>query len=66
MKRSVEMIKRSVFALGVLGSLSFGTAQAFGMSGSKAEAARPWCNPVDCNAKCGGYGICQNNICYCY
>lgn len=57
---------RAVFALGILGSLTFGATQAFGLPLSRDTAERPWCEPVKCNQQCGGYGICQNNVCLCY
>ena len=66
MKRTVQTLYRTVFALAVLGSLSFGAVEAFGVTLPGKDAARPWCDPVKCNAQCGGYGICQNNICLCY
>ena len=66
MKRSVHTLKRCLFAAGVLGCLTFGAAEAFGFSLSGKDANRPWCNPVTCNEQCGGYGICQNNVCLCY
>lgn len=66
MKRSIRIISHSVFTLGVLGSLSFGAAQAFGMSRPEAETARSWCNGAVCIGQCGGYGVCHNNVCNCY
>ena len=66
MKRAVPIVQRCVLALGILGSLTFGAAQAFGAPAAPRDASRPWCDPVQCNAACGGYGICQNNVCYCY
>ncbi|HSU12501.1 hypothetical protein [Longimicrobium sp.] len=65
MKRA-PILRRCAFALGVLGSLTFGAAQAFGSAPTPRDASRPWCDPVQCNVKCGGYGICQNNVCLCY
>jgi len=65
MKRAVTTLNRTLFALGILGSLTFGAAEAFGFS-LAGKDARPWCEPVKCNAQCGGYGICQNNVCLCY
>jgi len=64
MKRSIRAVSRTLFAVGILGALSFGAAEAFGVTLQKE--ARPWCDPVKCNAQCGGYGICQNNVCLCY
>jgi hypothetical protein len=66
MKRTVHTLSRTLFALGILGSLTFGATQAFGFSLPQKDASRPWCDPVKCNAQCGGYGICQNNVCLCY
>jgi len=66
MKRTVQTLYRSVFALAVVGSLSFGAVEAFGVTLPGKDAARPWCDPVKCNVQCGGYGICQNNVCLCY
>ena len=66
MKRTVHTLQRCIFAAGILGSLTFGAAEAFGFSLSGADANRPWCDPVKCNEQCGGYGICQNNVCLCY
>jgi hypothetical protein len=66
MKRTVQTVNRCIFALGVVGSLTFGAAQAFGVSLPSSSAQRPWCDPVKCNEQCGGYGICQNNVCLCY
>jgi hypothetical protein len=66
MKRSIRLLNRSVFALGVLGSLGFGASQAFAVSRPETAIARPWCDPVKCNFDCGGYGICSGYNCYCY
>ncbi len=66
MKRSIRLIHRSVFALGILCALGFGTAEAFARTRPQAEAARPWCKPAECNLECGGYGICSGYNCYCY
>jgi hypothetical protein len=66
MKRSVQNLNRCLYGLGILASLSFGAAQAFGFSLPEKDADRPWCDPVKCNEQCGGYGICQNNVCLCY
>ncbi len=66
MKRTVQTLRRCISALGIAGSLSFGAAEAFGLPLSRGDANRPWCDPVKCNAQCGGYGICQNNVCLCY
>lgn len=66
MKRAAPILQRSLLALGIAASLSFGAAQAFGAPAASRDAARPWCDPVECNARCGGYGICQNNVCLCY
>ena len=66
MKRSIPILYRAVFALGILGSLTFGATQAFGFSLPHKAADRPWCQPLSCNQQCGGYGICQNNVCLCY
>lgn len=65
MKRSLQRINRSLFVVGVLGALTFGAAEAFGLSLPKDEADRPWCNPVKCNADCGGQGICRGYDCLC-
>ncbi|HEX6750306.1 MAG TPA: hypothetical protein VF092_23635 [Longimicrobium sp.] len=66
MKRSVQILNRCLFALGIIGSLTFGAAEAFGSARTDKTAARPWCEPVQCNAQCGGYGICQGFQCLCY
>lgn len=66
MKRSIRLFNRSVFALGILGALGFGTAEALAMSRPVADAARPYCDPVKCNFDCGGYGICSGFNCLCY
>ena len=66
MKRNVQNLNRLVFALGIACSLTFGAAQAFGLSLPEDTAERPWCDPVKCNEQCSGYGICQNNVCLCY
>jgi hypothetical protein len=66
MKRSVPILYRAVVALGILGSLTFGATQAFGLSLPRKAAERPWCEPVKCNQQCGGYGICQGYVCLCY
>ncbi len=66
MKRSIPLLGRSLFALGVLGALTFGAAEAFATSQPRQDAARPWCDPVKCNASCGGYGMCSGYTCYCY
>jgi len=66
MSRAVTILKRGAFAAAILGSLTFGTAEAFGFSLTPRDASRPWCDPVKCNEQCGGYGICQNNVCLCY
>jgi hypothetical protein len=64
MKRSIRRFSRAAFAFGVLGSLAFGASQAFAMS-RPDDAARPYCDPVKCNAQCGGYGICSGFNCLC-
>jgi hypothetical protein len=66
MKRPIRLLSRSVFAVAILGSLGFGAAEALAMSRPQADAARPWCEPVKCNADCGGYGVCSGFNCYCY
>jgi hypothetical protein len=66
MKRSIRLFNRSLFALGILGALTFGASEVFASSKSGEEAARPWCEPVKCNAECGGYGICSGFNCLCY
>lgn len=66
MKRTAQTVYRTVFALAVVGSLSFGAVEAFGVTLPAKDSARPWCDPVKCNEQCGGYGICQNNVCLCY
>ena len=66
MKRTVQIVYRCIFALGISGSLTFGAAEALGVTLPGKDANRPWCDPVKCNQQCGGYGICQNNVCLCY
>ncbi len=66
MKQPVQTLNRCLFALAIVGSLTFGAAEAFGATRPDRTADRPWCDPVQCNAQCGGYGICQNFTCLCY
>lgn len=66
MKRSIRLLNRSLFALGIFGVLTFGAAEVFASSKPAEDAARPWCEPVKCNAECGGYGICSGFNCLCY
>ena len=67
MPGSIHLAKRSLYALTVLGTLAFGASQAFATSApSGSDAARPYCDPVKCNAACGGYGICEGFNCLCY
>lgn len=66
MKRTVTTLNRCLFALAIVGSLTFGAAEAFGFSLTGKDAQRPWCDPVKCNEQCGGYGICQGFNCLCY
>lgn len=66
MKRAIHTLNRWIFALGIVGSLTFGAAEAFGFSGPSKDEERPWCDPVKCNAQCGGYGICSGFNCLCY
>ena len=66
MQRPVHILNRALLALGIAASLAFGVAEAFASSRPERDASRPWCDPVQCNAACGGYGICQNFTCLCY
>ena len=66
MTRTVRMLNRSFYALAVAGALAFGASQAFASSTPAGDAARPYCDPVKCNAECGGYGICSGFNCLCY
>jgi hypothetical protein len=66
MTRSIRLLNRSLFALGIFGALTFGASEVFASSKQEKDAARPWCDPVECNAKCGGYGMCSGFNCYCF
>lgn len=65
MKQSSRIVGRALFALGVLGALAFGAAEGLAAPRGEADAARPYCDPVKCNAACGGYGICSGWQCLC-
>jgi hypothetical protein len=64
----IRRLNRSLYALAVLGALTFGAAQAFATSGQPGtDRGRPYCDPDECNVRCGGYGICYGTYgCLCY
>jgi hypothetical protein len=59
MKRSIQLLHRSLSAAALLGALAFGATQAFAAPEQNVAAKGPYCDPVECNARCGGYGVCQ-------
>jgi hypothetical protein len=67
MNAALSLASRSLLTLGILGALTFGAAEAFaGSRPDRGTSSRPWCDPVQCSASCGGYGICSGYNCYCY
>lgn len=64
MPRTLRLINRSFYALAVCGALAFGVSEAF--AAPAQDQARPYCDPVKCNAACGGYGLCSGYNCFCY
>jgi hypothetical protein len=65
MKRPIHILRRSLFGLGIAAALGFGAAEAFAIPMPARDEARPWCDPVKCNASCGGQGICRGFECLC-
>lgn len=61
MNGRMGFLRRSLYAVAVLGALGFGAAQAFG-SPTPPSAARA-CNDTECNWECeqlgAGYGYCD-------
>lgn len=67
MKQSVQLLHRALYASALLGALSFGASQAFATPELNVTAKGPYCDPVECNARCGGYGFCDyRKGCLCY
>lgn len=69
MTRITRPLARSFYALAVAAALAFGAAEALAAPRDAREtaAARPYCDPVECNARCGGYGMCTGAFtCLCY
>jgi hypothetical protein len=60
MKRLAQSAAKTVFPLGILGSLGFGAVQA--TAAPPSAAAPPYCNLSECNQICLAascdYGIC--------
>jgi hypothetical protein len=64
MSRIARISSRILLAAAALGSLGFGTAQAF--AAPPAAEAGAYCQDGWCAKQCGGYGFCQRGACVCY
>jgi hypothetical protein len=66
MIRPIHLVKRSLYALTVLGALAFGASQAFATAGPSGDAARS-CDARGCNLFCAPTGgVCMSGICQCF
>jgi hypothetical protein len=66
-KQSIQLLHHALYASALLGALSFGASQAFATPEPSVAAKGPSCDPVVCNARCGGYGFCDTRKgCLCY
>ena len=67
MKRSIQLLSRSLYAAALLGALAFGATEALAAPAQDLASKRPICDPVECNNRCGGYGICDSHWgCLCW
>jgi hypothetical protein len=67
MTRSIQLVKRSLYAVTVLGVLAFGASQAFATTASPANDAARSCDARSCNLYCAPTGgRCLNGQCQCF
>lgn len=60
----IHMLNRALYALAVVGSLAFGTTQAFAAATPEQNAR--YCDDRACRASCDGAGGCSGGRCICF